>query len=57
MGQRIPEKEIVNFWFVGENKMLKIRDFIFQDDWGDRRSMLNISQLSKKYRIKKMEGI
>ena len=39
-GQKIPEKEIANFWFVGENKMLKIRDFIFQDDWEDRRSCL-----------------
>ena len=40
MGQRIPEKEIANFRFVRESKMLKIKDFIFQDDYGDRRSCL-----------------
>ena len=53
MGQRIPEKEIANFRFVGESKYLKIKEIPFQEDWGDRKSMLNISQLSTKHRIKK----
>ena len=28
------------FRFVREHKMLKIKDFTFQEDWGDRRSYL-----------------
>jgi hypothetical protein len=36
-----------------KNRFVKIKEIPFQEDWGDRRSMLNISQLSTKYRIKK----